>query len=227
MTDTARPGRVYGGRSAEGRDAERRERLMTAGLEAFGTTGFTGTTIEQLCTAASVSTRSFYDIFPSREALLIALHDDINARALDAIVDALDHADTGDIHARAVAAFTAYLEVITTDSRWVRITLRETIGATPATYAARRDALGRFASFLHLELDRLAEVGAIPRRDHALAAVAVVGGLTALVESLLPPGEHPHQLSRDKVDRVRDEGVRLILSASVEPNTPTKQLRVR
>lgn len=213
MTATDRPGRVYGGRSAEGRNAERRERLMAAGLEAFGTNGFQSTTIEQLCTAANVATRSFYEIFASREALLIALHDEINGRALDAIVDVLGAVDRDDLGARAVAAFTAYLEVITTDPRWVRITLRETVGASPATYAARRAALGRFATFLHAELDRLADAGAIPKRDHALTAVAVVGGLTALVESLLPPDEQPRALSRARVERVRAEGVRLILSA--------------
>lgn len=216
MTDTARPGRVYGGRSAEGRNAERRARLMAAGLEVFGSHGFQGTTIEQLCTAANVATRSFYEIFASREALLIALHDEINARALEAIVRALDGVDGADFQGRAVAAFSAYLDVITTDPRWVRITLRETVGATPATYAARRDALGRFAAFLHHELDRLAEAGAVPKRDHALTAVAVVGGLTALVESLLPPDQQPRPLRQSEVDRVREEGVRLILSASVD-----------
>jgi AcrR family transcriptional regulator len=221
VTDTARPGRVYGGQSAAGRDAERRERLLTAGLEAFGTNGFQGTTIEQLCTAAGVATRSFYDLFASREALLIALHDDINASALDAIVQALSEVDSDDLHARAAAAFSAYLDVITTDPRWVRITLRETVGASPATYAARRDALGRFASFLQLELDRLGAAGAIPQRDHTLTAVAIVGGLTALVESLLPPDQPPRALSRSAVDRVREAGVRLILSAGTElPPTP-------
>jgi AcrR family transcriptional regulator len=218
VTDTARPGRVYGGQSAAGRDAERRERLLAAGLEAFGTNGFQSTTIEQLCTAAGVATRSFYDLFASREALLIDLHDDINARALDAIVDALAAVESDDLHARAVAAFTAYLDVITTDPRWVRITLRETVGASPATYAARRDALGRFATFLQLELDRLAGAGVIPKRDHALTAVGIVGGLTALVESLLPPDQPPHNLSRARVDRVREAGVRLILSAGAEPD---------
>lgn len=216
MTDTVRPGRVYGGRSAEGRNAERRERLMAAGLEAFGTRGYQGTTIEQLCTSANVATRSFYEIFGTREALLIALHDDINARALVAVVEALEGA-ADDLHERAVTAFTAYLDVITADPRWVRITLRETVGASPATYAARRQAVGRFADFLHAELDRLAAAGVIPQRDHSLTAIAVVGGLTALVESLLPPSEQPAALRRANVDRVRAEGVRLILTAGAAP----------
>lgn len=219
MTDTARTGRVYGGRSAEGRNTERRERLMAAGLEAYGTRGFQGTTIEQLCTEAGVATRSFYEIFASREALLIALHDEINARALDAIVEALDDVDSDDLHARAVAAFTAYLDVITTDPRWVRITLRETVGASPATYQARREALGRFESFLHAELERLAAAGVVPGRDLHLTAVAVVGGLTALVESLLPPDAQPRALRRAAVERVREEGVRLIFSVTFDPAT--------
>ena len=124
-----------------------------------------------------------------------------------------------DLHSRAVAAFTAYLDVITTDPRWVRITLRETLGASPATYAARHDALGRFANFLQLELDRLADAGAIPKRDHTLTAVAIVGGLTALVESLLPPDQPRHTLNRLRVNRVREAGVRLILSAGAEPDS--------
>lgn len=216
MTDTARPGRVYGGQSAAGRTAERRARLLVAGLDAFGTHGYQGTTIEQLCASANVATRSFYEIFASREALLIALHDEINDRALDAVVTALGTADEHDLGARAIAAFTAYLDVITTDPRWVRITLRETVGASPATYAARRQALDRFADFLHAELQRLADAGVIPQRDHRLTAVAVIGGLTALVESLLPPGAAPRALRPAAVARVREEGVRLILGASVD-----------
>jgi AcrR family transcriptional regulator len=189
---------------------------MAAGLQAFGTRGFQATTIEQLCSEAGVATRSFYEIFATREALLIALHDDINARALDAIVDALSNVDTDDLHARAVSAFTTYLDIITTDPRWVRITLRETVGASPATYQARRAALARFESFLLAELDRLAASGVVPQRDLRLTAVAVVGGLTALVESLLPPDEPPRALPRAAIEQVREEGIRLILSVAVD-----------
>jgi AcrR family transcriptional regulator len=41
-------GRVYGGLSAPERRADRRERLLDAGLELFGTAGFTKTTIPML-----------------------------------------------------------------------------------------------------------------------------------------------------------------------------------
>ncbi|MGZ6827110.1 MAG: TetR/AcrR family transcriptional regulator, partial [Mycobacteriales bacterium] len=69
-------GRVYGGRSEEERRADRRARLVAAGLELFGTEGWAGATIERLCAGAGVATRSFYEEFSSREALLRAVYED-------------------------------------------------------------------------------------------------------------------------------------------------------
>src|SRR3954468_8883804 len=43
------PARVYGGRSAADRRAERRERLLAAGLELIGNDGYAATSIEKLC----------------------------------------------------------------------------------------------------------------------------------------------------------------------------------
>src|ERR1700743_249076 len=90
MTGTAPAARRdYGGRTATQRRAERRQRLMTAALELFGTEGYPATSIERLCARANVSTRNFYEDFASREALLIALHDQITQQAFDAVIEAV------------------------------------------------------------------------------------------------------------------------------------------
>ena len=68
-------GRRYGGKTAEERRAERRERLMDAGLELFGTQGYASTTIEMVCAAAQLNARYFYEEFRSRELLLAAVYD--------------------------------------------------------------------------------------------------------------------------------------------------------
>src|ERR1700742_964926 len=81
--------RDYGGRTATQRRAERRQRLMTAALELFGTEGYPATSIERLCARGNVSTPNFYEEFASREALLIALHDHITQRAFDAVLTAV------------------------------------------------------------------------------------------------------------------------------------------
>src|SRR5581483_8896362 len=74
-----RRSRRYASKTLDERREERRARLLAAGLDLFAANGFAGTTIEALCAAAGVSTRNFYEEFGSREALVVALHDDVNA----------------------------------------------------------------------------------------------------------------------------------------------------
>src|SRR5438445_1202863 len=86
-------GRRYGDKEPAQRRAERRSRLLEAALDAFGTTGYRATSIEQLCADANISTRNFYEEFATREALLVQLHDDLNQRALEAVVAELADID--------------------------------------------------------------------------------------------------------------------------------------
>src|SRR5882757_1187794 len=125
--NTEIPGRRYRSQSVQERRESRRVRLIEAGVDAFGTAGYRATTIEELCAAASVSTRNFYEEFPTREALLIWLHDDLNERAFRAVMEALVDVDPDDLPARAKAAMAAYLGVMTTDRRWTRIALVESV----------------------------------------------------------------------------------------------------
>lgn len=62
------------------RKAQRRERLLTTATVLFTTRGYVGTSIERICATAHVSIRAFYQEFEGREALLIALHNEV-ARA--------------------------------------------------------------------------------------------------------------------------------------------------
>lgn len=129
-------GRVYGGRSEAERRADRRDRLIQTGLELFGTEGWHPVTIERLCAGASVATRSFYEEFPSREALLQAAYDEVVRTASVAVVAAMGHLppDTAgrDAATRASAlreridvGVSAYLRHVTEDPRRARIAYRE------------------------------------------------------------------------------------------------------
>ena len=69
--------RRYRGRLPDERRADRRRRLLDAGLELFGTVGYHGTSIERLCAQAGVTARHFYQEFSGREALLAALFGEI------------------------------------------------------------------------------------------------------------------------------------------------------
>jgi len=61
--------RSFKGMSLEERQAERRERLMEAGLQAYGTQGFFSVTVRDICIEAKLTERYFYESFKNSEAL--------------------------------------------------------------------------------------------------------------------------------------------------------------
>lgn len=175
--------RRYADKSAAERHDDRRARLLEAALDAFGTEGYAAVTIEQLCGRASISTRSFYELFRSREEVLIALHDQLNARALTAVVESIAAIDGNDLPARARAGARAYFEVMTSDRRWARIAVVESVGVSRAAEEHRQQAIGRFAELLRLEGERLAAEGVIPPRNFRLIAAALVGAFNGLINT--------------------------------------------
>lgn len=177
------PGRRYGAKTAQERHEARRRRLLEAGLELFGTRGFAEVAIGEVCAAASVSTRSFYEHFASREALLIALHDQVNGEALQTVGAALAGIDPADLPARARAGVSAYLRSMTSDRRSARIALIESVGVSREAEAHRRAAIDRFAGIIELEGERLAADGVVAPRDFGLVAVALVGAINGLVNT--------------------------------------------
>ena len=176
-------GRRYGAQSADERHAARRARLLEAALDAFGTVGYAETAIGPLCAAAKVSTRNFYEHFESREALLLALHDEINLEVFGEVIAAMGEHDPLDFPSRARAGVAAYFRSMTSDRRRARIAVIETVGVSVAAERHRAIAIGRFADLLTLEATRLAEAGVVPPRDHALISVALVGAVIGLLNT--------------------------------------------
>jgi AcrR family transcriptional regulator len=205
-------GRRYGDKTAAERHDGRRARLIEAALDAFHADGYTGTSIEQLCARAGISTRNFYEHFDNREHLLIALHDDLNGRALEAVAGAVAAAPPDDLRARALAGVGAYFEVVTTDPRWARIAVIESVGVSPTAERHRQEALGRFAGLIELEVSRLADAGLVPKRDFRLTAIALVGAILGLVNTWTSTPDWA-----DHVDEVVLEASELIVAAAARP----------
>jgi AcrR family transcriptional regulator len=204
--------RRYGRRTADERRQARRARLLEAALEAFGTRGYAATSIEQLCAAAGISARSFYEEFASREALLVALHDVLNERAFDHVVAAVGAMDATDIAGRARSGVRAYFGVMTSDPRCARLALVESVGVSPQVEAHRRQALARFAGLLEAEAVALADRGLVPRREWRLTAVGLVGAINELVNTWTASQEWS-----EAADSVAEEAVRFILAALGRP----------
>ena len=83
------PRAAYGGVSAEERVADRRARLLEAGLECFGTAGSPATGVKDVCRAAGLTDRYFYESFKDGRALFLAVFDDVTDALFGAVAEAV------------------------------------------------------------------------------------------------------------------------------------------
>jgi AcrR family transcriptional regulator len=173
--------RDYGGRTASQRRAERRERLMNAGLELFGTEGYPAVSIERLCATANVSTRNFYEEFPSREALLIALHEQNTVRAYEAVLAAVADALEAPMADRVSRAIRAYVSTAAADPRWTRIAFVEVVGVSPAVEAHRIQWRERLSQLVEAEAQLAISRGEATNRSFKLTSMAFFGAVNELV----------------------------------------------
>ncbi len=163
-------GRVYAGRSAPERRAERRERLMDAALELFGTAGFRRTTIPMLCRASGVTARHFYEEFASREALLRALYDRIADAAFERTIAAL-RATGRTPRERIRDSTAAYFRYLTSDPRLAQIYTIEAVGMHAGLEAHRRAKREMFVTKMTQAAQRV-ETDAV---DSRLLSAAIAG----------------------------------------------------
>lgn len=205
------PRRSYGGRSAEERRAERRERLLASGLELFGTRGYAATSIERLCATASVSTRNFYEEFTGREELLTALHSIINERAVEALAAAYAGASGAPLETRVERAVRAFVTVTASDPRWARIAFVEVIGVSASLEQHRFRWRGRWEDALTTMAREAVERGEALDRDYRLATIAIIGAVNNLVHHWSARGQDI------PLDDIIAELTRLILAAVTTP----------
>ncbi len=176
-------GRVYGGRSDTERRADRRARLVQAGLEQFGTEGWAGATIERLCAGAGVATRSFYEEFSSREALLLAVYEEIMAGAVAAVLPQVATAE-GDPEERIRVGLQGYVRFLTEDPRRARVAHRE-VRAAGVLETDRHAMIVRFADIIASETRLDGDQGRI-------LGLALAGAVTeVLVDWVAQPEPRP------------------------------------
>ncbi|HSV39980.1 MAG TPA: TetR/AcrR family transcriptional regulator, partial [Nocardioidaceae bacterium] len=87
MTEVVRP---YRGVSAEDRRGQRRTQLLGAALDVVADVGVSDATTEAVCARAGLSKRYFYESFADREAILVAVLDDLFERVSAAIAELIE-----------------------------------------------------------------------------------------------------------------------------------------
>jgi AcrR family transcriptional regulator len=171
--------RTYGGVSAADRQADRRARLLDAGLDLLGTEGWSGATVRAICARAGLTERYFYESFADREALLIAVFDRIAEEAIGSVLEAVEEAPD-DARAKARAAIAAFVSLMTDDPRKGRIAFIEAMG-NEALMARRLETLGTFAGVVSEQSREFFGSEGPSPEDLDLTAHALVGALAELL----------------------------------------------
>lgn len=169
-------GRTYGGLTAQQRTAARRERLIDAGIEVFGTDGYRAASVRAVIRASGLGERYFYENFADLDELLVAvaarIHDEVMAETLLAVTGAGDQPMD-----RARVGLDAFVRAMTRDPRRARIKLLEMSGAGENVQQRRREGMQAIANFIAAGAPDGAGIDGLDRRMLALGLVGAVNEL--------------------------------------------------
>lgn len=199
--------RDYGGVSAADRRAGRRRRLLDAARTLWGDAGLDGITVRGVCSASGLTPRYFYEHFVNREALVVAVADEVRAELIAVLVDSsLDEA--GSLEDKLRAALTALLELVAGEPTVLRI-MSTDFTRVPGLENRNQETMDQVAELV-LEHGRGFTGADLPAgADPRHVARFVVGGVWNLIEPWLHGGAESPQDLADLCTRLSMNAVRM------------------
>jgi TetR/AcrR family transcriptional regulator, fatty acid metabolism regulator protein len=170
-----------------------RDRILQAALQVFAGKGYHGAAVDDIVRASRTSKGAVYHHFPNKEALFLALVDELSVRLATAVTTAIDsrHGALGKVE----AALRAGLETFAQHRELARILLLESVSLGKAYETKRAEVHGRFASLIQAYLDQAVTEGSIPPLDTRIATLAWLGAVNEVVIQSLQSDE-PELLTR-------------------------------
>ncbi|WP_227981638.1 TetR/AcrR family transcriptional regulator [Nocardia spumae] len=177
--------RQYGGRAVTERRAERRQRFVVAATKVFAEKGYANCSLADVCAAAGLSKRQFYEEFQTREDVLIAAYDRVQDEAAAAVMRSLGSLPAHDPAAAMAVVLSAYLESITADPYRAKLAFIEVVGASDRMEQHRRDRRHGWVTLLEMVVVPIAGPGARLRGGAALTASVLIGAVNGLAHEWL------------------------------------------
>lgn len=169
----------WAGVPAEERQAERRAQLVAAGLELLGTEGDAGTTVRAVCQQARLNPRYFYESFPDRDALLVAVYDHVVAELGALAAERIEVAGTDPV-AGVRAGIDTIVRFVADDPRRAKILYIEALG-NEALNRRRLDTNHDLMEQLVILSRDQREATPVSERVASVGAAVAVGGLSELI----------------------------------------------
>lgn len=174
------------------RKAERRTRFLDAATRLFAEHGYVDCSLAEVCAAAGLSKRQFYEEFETREDVLVAAYDRVQDEAAAAVVAALGEAGTNaDPHAAMTAVLTAYLGAIGADPWRAKLAFVEVVGVSERMERHRRQRRQWWGEMLEVAVVPRIVPGGRVRGRPGLAATALIGAVNSLTGEWLLSDPRP------------------------------------
>lgn len=172
--------RQFKGLSMAERQQARREKLIEAGIQAYGTHGFFSVTVKDICTEAKLTERYFYESFKKSEHLFqtifLKLIDELQQNVMQAMMQA-----SSDPKRMIEAGLTALLTTLRDNPRMARIIYIDAMLVQELhNQATIHETMGRFdrmiQAFVMLMMPHLDR----PNREISLVATGLNGYVTQI-----------------------------------------------
>ena len=190
-------GRMYAGRSAEERGTSRREAMVDAGLELFGTRPYRDVNVADVVAVSGQTRRAFYQAFSNLEELLRAVE---RERVTDRAVERLAGYATGvSDWSTARAVLHEMIGFFEEDPRRARVAFVTVVGVSDEMERHRRDSFDVLAD----GLAQLAgsQLGPSPS-ERRLAALGLLGAMSELMTQRQRPDPVPRSAVTEELERV-------------------------
>lgn len=175
------------------RQHRRREAMLAAGLDLFGSKGYAGTRVDEVCRQASVSTRNFYEEFDNRFDLLVAVGDRVAAT----VFAAWTAPAVSGLRGRVAALVHALVD----DPRVARVAFVETLVVDPDGERSRHGTARIFPDWIVAYLEDTFDRRGLSPRERRVLAVATFGATDELIADWV----HAPADDRPPVDVLIDE----------------------
>jgi AcrR family transcriptional regulator len=174
-TEAKTPARSYGGVSASDRIAARRERLLDAALELYGTRGYVATGVKDVCREAGLTDRYFYESFRNSEELFTAVFDRATDDLLRLVAQRVAEV-APQPEAQVRAAIETFVRALAGDPRKARLIFVETASVGAEVERHMRATLRRFAALV-ADTARPHVPPGMPERVLKMGALSLVGAI--------------------------------------------------
>jgi AcrR family transcriptional regulator len=175
LTDTTPPPRRrYGGVLPEERQRLRRTKLIEGGIEVFGTKGFHAATVREVCVAAHLTERYFYESFKTLPQLFLATYAELREQLMALTLAALKKAEPTPL-GMLEPAIRVFLEYIRDDPRRGRIMLVDSLGVNDEVAALSGATARDYSTMLRQNLHMLVPEAQIGTVNLDLLADGMIG----------------------------------------------------